>query len=134
MEPSKKDWKLYREKVPGWQENYMERLIEDYVSYLSSTEPASTKFWTMEKRMKQDKKTPGVCIEIRNRNLANKKSEITIHSSAAEYLTYVASVGDQADSFEMRYEAENIWRQWAYRGCNYPEIPDSSNRRFSSSK
>ena len=20
MEPSKKDWKLYREKVPGWQE------------------------------------------------------------------------------------------------------------------
>ena len=41
--------------------------------------------------------------------MANKKSEITIHSSAAEYLTYVASVGDQADSFEMRYEDENIW-------------------------
>jgi toxin-antitoxin system, toxin component, fic family len=41
--------------------------------------------------------------------LANKKSEITIHSSAAEYLTYVASIGDQADSFEMRYENENIW-------------------------
>ena len=28
---------------------------------------------------------------------------------AAEYLTYVASVGDQADSFELRYEDENIW-------------------------
>ena len=69
MEPSKKDWKLYREKVPGWQENYLERLIEDYVSYLSSTEPASTKFWTMEKRMKQDKKTPGVCIEISKGNM-----------------------------------------------------------------
>ena len=69
MEPSKKDWKLYREKVPGWQENYMERLIEDYVSYLSSTEPASTKFWTMEKRMNQDKKTPGVCIEISKGNM-----------------------------------------------------------------
>ena len=69
MEPSKKDWKLYREKVPGWQENYMERLIEDYVSYLSSTEPASTKFWTMEKRMKQDKKTPGVCIELSKGNM-----------------------------------------------------------------
>lgn len=37
------------------------------------------------------------------------KNEITIHSSAAEYLTYVASIGDQADSFEMRYEDENIW-------------------------
>ena len=33
-----------------------------------------------------------------------KKEEITIRSSAAEYLTYVASVGDQQDSVEMRYE------------------------------
>ena len=41
--------------------------------------------------------------------LTKKKDEITIRSSAAEYLTYVASVGDQADSIEMRYEDENIW-------------------------
>ena len=38
-----------------------------------------------------------------------KKDEVTIRSSAAEYLTYVASVGDQQDSIEMRYEDENIW-------------------------
>ena len=38
-----------------------------------------------------------------------KKEEITIHSSAAEYLTYVAAVGDRSDSMEMRYEDENIW-------------------------
>ena len=38
-----------------------------------------------------------------------EKNEITIRSSAAEYLTYVASVGDQQDSIEMRYEDENIW-------------------------
>ena len=41
--------------------------------------------------------------------LKKKKDEITIRSSAAEYLTYVASVGDQQDSVEMRYEDENIW-------------------------
>ena len=41
--------------------------------------------------------------------MAKKKEEITIRSSAAEYLTYVASVGDQQDSIEMRYEDENIW-------------------------
>lgn len=41
--------------------------------------------------------------------LKKKKNEITIRSSAAEYLTYVASVGDQQDSIEMRYEDENIW-------------------------
>ena len=41
--------------------------------------------------------------------MAKKKDEITIRSSAAEYLTYAASVGDQQDSIEMRYEDENIW-------------------------
>ena len=41
--------------------------------------------------------------------MAKKKDEITIHSSAAEYLTYVALVGDQQESIEMRYEDENIW-------------------------
>lgn len=38
-----------------------------------------------------------------------KENEITIHSSAAEYLTYVAASGDSPESFEMRYEDENIW-------------------------
>lgn len=38
-----------------------------------------------------------------------KKDEIAIRSGAAEYLTYAATVGDQADSIEMRYEDENIW-------------------------
>ena len=41
--------------------------------------------------------------------MKRKKDEITIRSSAAEYLTYVASVGDQQASIEMRYEDENIW-------------------------
>ena len=41
--------------------------------------------------------------------MKKKKDEITIRSSAAEYLTYIASVGDQQDSIEMRYEDENIW-------------------------
>lgn len=38
-----------------------------------------------------------------------KKNGITIRSSAAEYLTYVASVGDKESNIEMRYEDENIW-------------------------
>ena len=41
--------------------------------------------------------------------MAKKKEEITIRSSAAEYLTYVAATGDPQDSIEMRYEDENIW-------------------------
>ncbi|MDR2682297.1 MAG: cell filamentation protein Fic, partial [Dysgonamonadaceae bacterium] len=39
----------------------------------------------------------------------NTKEQITIRSSAAEYLTFVAATGDNPQSIEMRYEDENIW-------------------------
>ena len=35
--------------------------------------------------------------------------EITIRSSAAEYLTFIAGAGESSQSVEMRYEDENIW-------------------------
>ena len=38
-----------------------------------------------------------------------KKKELAIRSSAAEYLTFVASTGESDASYEMRYEDENIW-------------------------
>ena len=38
-----------------------------------------------------------------------KKKELAMRSSAAEYLTFVASTGESDASFEMRYENENIW-------------------------
>jgi len=36
-------------------------------------------------------------------------TSISIRSSAAEYLTFVAATGDNPQSVEMRYENENIW-------------------------
>jgi len=41
--------------------------------------------------------------------MSKKTREITIRSSAAEYLTYIAATGNNEQSFEMRYEDENIW-------------------------
>lgn len=38
-----------------------------------------------------------------------KRKASIVHSSAAEYLTFVASTGNGSDSIEMRYEDENIW-------------------------
>ena len=38
-----------------------------------------------------------------------ENKEITIRSSAAEYLTFVASTGESNENVEMRYEDENIW-------------------------
>jgi hypothetical protein len=48
-------------------------------------------------------------LRFRRHSAMKKKNEITIRSSAAEYLTYVAATGDNEQSFEMRYEGENIW-------------------------
>lgn len=38
-----------------------------------------------------------------------KNKEITIRSSAAEYLTFVAATGEDSSRVELRYEDENIW-------------------------
>ena len=38
-----------------------------------------------------------------------KKKELALRSSAAEYLTFVASTGDSDESFEVRYQDEDIW-------------------------
>ena len=41
--------------------------------------------------------------------MPKKKADVTIRSSAAEYLTFVAAAGDSQNAVEMRYEDENIW-------------------------
>jgi hypothetical protein len=61
---SKKDWKLFREKLPEWQEHYMEKLIIKYVRMLSSPGNASDHFWDLEKRINRDKKHPGVMMKL----------------------------------------------------------------------
>ena len=64
VEISKADWKLFRERVPEWQEHYMERLTKEYIELLSSPGYASEHFWELEKRIKSDKKHPGVVLEM----------------------------------------------------------------------
>lgn len=61
---SKRDWKLFREKLPGWQEAYMDRLCREYVELLSSDAKGSEKFWALEKRIKDDRKAPGVILSV----------------------------------------------------------------------
>lgn len=66
MEVSKSDWKLYREKMPVWQENYMDCLNKEYIAILSAREgKASDRFWELEKRVRNDRKHPGVVIQMR---------------------------------------------------------------------
>ena len=69
MECSKEDWKLFRSKIPVWQEAYMERLNKEYIQILSSEGNASAKFWALEKRIYQDKRSPGVMIQLRRSDM-----------------------------------------------------------------
>lgn len=65
MDISKRDWKLFREKLPGWQENYMDRLNKEYIALLSAKDKkASEKFWEIEKRIKDDRRHPGVIMRM----------------------------------------------------------------------
>ena len=64
MEVSKRDWKLFQERIGDWQEAYMERLVKQYIKLLSGEGDASDKFWKLEERIKKDRKHPGVIIQL----------------------------------------------------------------------
>lgn len=43
----------------------MEGLVKEYVNFLiDDTKPASDKFWELEKRIREDKRHPGVIMEM----------------------------------------------------------------------
>ncbi|MGN0793769.1 MAG: multidrug transporter [Aristaeellaceae bacterium] len=65
MEISKADWSLFKAKVPQWQEAYMDRLNQEYLSILSSDLSPSDKFWAIEQRISQDKRRTGVQLQLR---------------------------------------------------------------------
>jgi hypothetical protein len=65
----KSDWKLFREKLPDWQETYMDKLNQEYIQLLSGDDCPSEKFWKLDKRIKEDKKSPGVQLRISRSDL-----------------------------------------------------------------
>ena len=69
MEISKADWKLFREKLPEWQEGYMAKLSKEYIEILSRDLNPSDNFWELEQRIKEDKKKPGVSLSLEKRNV-----------------------------------------------------------------
>ena len=56
MQVNEADWKLFRQKLPGWQEAHMEKLVKEYAAEIAGTGKASDKFWELEERINADKK------------------------------------------------------------------------------
>ena len=55
-----KDWKLFRKKLGGWQEAYMDKLVEEYKDILNSDASSSDKYWTLRKKIYDGYKSPSV--------------------------------------------------------------------------
>lgn len=59
---TKADWKLFQALLPSWQERHMERLCDEYAAILTGPKRGSHAFWEIEKRIKVDRKRPGVTV------------------------------------------------------------------------
>ena len=71
MEISKADWKLFQERLRLWQENYMERLLSEYIKMLQGPENASSKFWQLDRKLKSDRLNPGVSLVLDKQEVIN---------------------------------------------------------------
>lgn len=85
-----KDWKLYRNRIGGWQERHMERLVKDYVELLNKPGLASDNFWELEKRIREDKNSPGV--------MSDKKRSTAVWEIAS-LLAHGIITADDLDGF-----------------------------------
>ena len=63
------DWKLFRSRLPEWQEAYMERLNREYASLLAGPGSAAEKFWKLEKQINTDKRSVGVSARMSRSNM-----------------------------------------------------------------
>ncbi len=66
---SKSDWQLFNKLLPEWQEIYMNRLNQEYKRILDGDDSATNKFWKLEKRIKADRKSLGVIVEVLKRSM-----------------------------------------------------------------
>lgn len=60
---AERDWRLFKELLPKWQENYMAKLIDQYIEILNGDGEASDRFWALEEHINRDRLCCGVLME-----------------------------------------------------------------------
>ena len=73
------DWKLFRKKLPLWQESYMDKLNQEYIRLLSGEGLASDKFWELEKRIHTDKRSVGVVADMRRSQMYSNQLSLLVN-------------------------------------------------------
>ena len=102
------DWKLFRSRLPGWQEASMERLVEEYAALLAGPGKASDKFWKLEKRIREDQKRVGVVAHM---------SRSCMYQNILALLIEGAITLDDLDGFtdDTREVMTFLMKQWSDR-------------------
>ena len=78
------DWKLFRKKLPIWQEAYMDKLNQEYIRLSSGEGLASDKFWELEKRIREDKRSIGVVADMRRSQLYSNLLSLLVNEIIRE--------------------------------------------------
>lgn len=110
VEISKADWKLFRERIGNWQERYMEKLSKEYVKLLTSPGNASDHFWELEKRIKQDKKHPGVLIEMNQVEMI-----LTLFWMLDDQMNLQMGIFQEQSMWQMNQSEQNLLQSWQIR-------------------
>ena len=99
------DWRLFQSRLPIWQEAYMERLNREYIVLLSGTAPASEKFWELEKRVREDKKSGGVVMRMSRANM-----ELNLLSLLSDGVISMTDLDDFSEN--LREKLAFMLRDW----------------------
>ena len=70
------DWKLFRKRLPGWQERHMQALLDEYAAIIAANEKPSSRFWKLEKRLRKDVRHVGVCATMKRSTLLRNLREL----------------------------------------------------------
>ncbi len=70
------DWKLFRKKLVGWQDAYIDKLNKEYLQLLGGEGSPAKKFWELEKRIRADRRKAGVIVEMKRSLLVSNLVEL----------------------------------------------------------
>jgi len=99
---TERDWKLFRDKLPVWQESYIEKCNKEYMSLLASDEAPSEKFGMLKNRIREDEDKFLLPLRMSRTNF--------IANLLALLHNYVIEMTDLADfSDELKHTVETAY-------------------------
>lgn len=60
IEINESDWKVYRSRIGDWQEAFMEKLLNEYMTIINDEKLPSERYWELHDKIKEDSTKTGV--------------------------------------------------------------------------